>query len=78
MQHCRGYCLEFEGITKCHKKFYRNGIVYCVGCDIGFLLTKAANTTESKNQKCCPCCGCNIRHGKTKNRNGHKYKDLQN
>ena len=66
MPHCKGICDTFKYTTKDTRQYYKNDIVYCSGCMLGFPLDPSVIF--------CPCCHTRVRRTKTHKTNWQKYK----
>ncbi|MDA8008290.1 MAG: hypothetical protein MPK62_01575 [Alphaproteobacteria bacterium] len=62
MTDCKGICQKMQGITNNGNNLYKNGIVYCRHCRIGFKC----------RDEYCPCCRLRLRRKprERKRRNG--------
>lgn len=68
MQVCKHYCQDFEGFTKKSGLYYRDNIVFCEICGVGFTYHGLK----------CNCCGNKVRTKKRKAPNSKKYDNLVN
>ncbi|MGI9011110.1 MAG: hypothetical protein ACR2F1_07980 [Nitrososphaeraceae archaeon] len=68
MQQCRNICKHFPNFTRCGKKMYKDGIVFCSVCDGGFL----------GHGIMCKCCKGRVRNKKIRSPNEYKYQTLVN